>query len=133
MTGYVIDASVAFEYLLRSPMGRAIAPTIDSASLVAPELMDAEVLSVLRKTVLQGHLEEERARMAVDDLIRWPLTRVPHRKLARWAWDHYLNVTAYDALYVACARRYGIPLLTADSRLARASGLGIVMHDVRMA
>ena len=132
MTGYVIDASIAFEYLLRTPLGRTVAPTMDGASLVTPELMDAEVLSVLRKTVLQGRLEEERARMAVDDLIRWPLTRVPHRKLVRRAWYHYRNVTAHDALYVACARRYGIPLLTADSRLARASGLGIAIHDVRM-
>lgn len=132
MTGYVIDASVAFEYLLRTPLGKAVADTIESASLLAPELMDAEVLSVLRKTVLQGRLEEERARMVVDDLIRWPVARVRHRELARSAWYHHRNVTSYDALYVACARLYGIPLLTADSRLSRASGLGIVTHDVRM-
>ena len=133
MTGYVIDASVAFEYLLKTPLGRTVASTIDRAFLVAPELMDAEVLSVLRKTVLQGRLEEERARMVVDDLIRWPVARVRHRELAQWAWYHHRNVTAYDALYVACASLYRIPLLTADSRLARASGLGVVMHDVRMA
>ena len=95
--------------------------------------MDAEVLPVLRKTVLQGRLQEERARMVVEDLIRWPVVRVRHRELAEWAWYHYQNVTAYDALYVACASLYGLPLLTADSRLARASGLGVVMHDVRMA
>jgi predicted nucleic acid-binding protein len=133
MTGYVIDASVAFEYLLRTPLGRTVASTIERASLVAPELMDAEVLSVLRKTVLQGRLDEERARMVVDDLIRWPVARVRHRELAQRAWYHHQNVTAYDALYVACASLYGIPLLTADSRLARVSGLGVVMHDVRMA
>ena len=133
MTGYVIDASVAFEYLLRTPLGRTVADTIEGPFLVAPELMDAEVLSVLRKTVLRGRLEEERARMVVDDLIHWPVTRIPHRELARWAWCYYQNVTFYDALYVACARLHGIPLLTADSRLARASGLGIVMHDVRIA
>ncbi len=133
MTGYVIDASVAFEYLLRTPLGRTVANTIERASLVAPELMDAEVLSVLRKAVFQGRVEEERARMVVEDLIRWPVARIRHRELARWAWYYRRNVTSYDALYVACARLYGIPLLTADSRLARASGLGVVMHDVRMA
>ncbi len=133
MTGYVIDASAAFEYLLKTPLGITVATTIGRASLVAPELIDAEVLSVLRKTVLAGRLEEERARMAVDDLVRWPVVRVRHRELARRAWTHHRNVTAYDALYVACARLYGLPLLTADSRMARASGLGVVMHDVRMA
>lgn len=134
MTGYVIDASVAFEYLLRTRLGRTVASTIDGASLVAPELMDAEVLSVLRKSVLQGRLSEDRARMVVKDLIQWPLARIPHRQLALRAWHYYPNVTAYDALYVAGARIYGLPLLTADSRLARgASGLGIAIHDVRLA
>lgn len=131
MTGYLIDASVAFEYLLRTPLGRTLANTIERACLVAPELMDAEVLSVLRKMVLRGRLEEERARIVVEDLIRWPVTRVRHRELARWAWYHHRNVTAYDALYVACASLYRIPLLTADSRLTRASGLGVVMQDVQ--
>ena len=58
MTGYVVDASVAVEYLLRTPVGLAAANLIDDALLVAPELMDAEVLSVLRRAVLHGHLAE---------------------------------------------------------------------------
>ncbi|RJQ13077.1 MAG: VapC toxin family PIN domain ribonuclease, partial [Dehalococcoidia bacterium] len=33
------------------------------------------------------------------------------------------NVTAYDACYVALAEGLACPLLTADARLARASGL----------
>jgi len=94
--------------------------------------MDAEVLSVLREMVLRGRLEEERARMVVEDLIRWPVARVRHRELARWAWYHHHNVTSYDALYVACARLYRIPPAAADSRLTRALGLGVVIQDVRM-
>ena len=65
--------------------------------------MDAEVVSVLRRGVLSGRLEEARARM----------------------------VSAYEAFYVAAARARGLPLLTADGRLARASGLGIVVQSVR--
>ena len=38
--------SVAVEYLLRTPLGITVANTLDRAFLVAPELMDAEVLSV---------------------------------------------------------------------------------------
>ena len=48
VTEYVVDASVAVEYLLRTPLGVAVADLLDSASLTAPELMDAEVVSVLR-------------------------------------------------------------------------------------
>ena len=57
MTRLVVDASVAVEYLLRTPLGLTLADTIDNASLLAPELMDAEVLSVLRRAVLSGHLD----------------------------------------------------------------------------
>ena len=103
MTGYVVDASVAVEYLLRTPLGLMVADVIDDALLVAPELMDAEVLSVLRRAVLNGHLAEARALMALDDLVAWPVERVSHQSLTRLAWQHHQNVSAYDAFYIAVA------------------------------
>ena len=131
MTHFVVDASVAVEYLLRTPLGLSVADMIESASLTAPELMDAEVVSALRRAVLSGRLEEARAQMVVDDLTHWPVDRISHRSLAALAWQHHRNVSAYDAFYVAAARAHGLPLLTADGRLARASGLGIVVQSVR--
>lgn len=81
MPRFVVDASVAVEYLLRTPLGSMVADMIESASLVAPELMDAEVLSVLRRGVLSGRIEEARAQMVVDDLAYWPVDRISHRSL----------------------------------------------------
>ena len=133
MTDYVIDASVAVEYLLKTPIGLAMADTIESGSLVAPELIDAEVLSTLRREVLGRRLEEVRAREAIDDLLVWPIERISHRSLVPLAWEHYQNISAYDALYVAAARARNLPLLTVDGRLSRASGLGIAVQLVRMA
>ncbi len=124
MTRYVVDASVAVEYLLRTPLGLPAADIVESASLVAPELIDAEALSVLRRAVLGGRLDEARAEMAVDDLTHWPVDRISHRSPARLAWHYYQSVNTYDAFYVAAARAQGLPLLTADGRLARASGVG---------
>ena len=132
MSRYVVDASVAVEYLLRTPLGLTVAGMFESASLAAPELMDAEVLSVLRRAVLNGHLEEVRAEMAIDDLIRWPVDRISHRSLTRLAWQHRRNVSAYDAFYVAAARERGVPLITADGRLSRSPGLGVVVQHVHM-
>lgn len=133
MTAYVIDTSVAVEYLLRTRLGLTLADTIEGSSLLAPELMDAEVLSVLRRAVLSGRLDDDRALMAVDDLATWPVDRVPHRALVRIAWAYHQTVSAYDALYVAAARAHDIPLLTADGRLARAPGLDIAIHHVHIA
>ena len=132
MTGYVVDASVAFEYLLKTPLGLAVAGTIEGAALAAPELLDAEIVHVLRKAVLRGRLEEARALMAIDDLALWPVERLPHREFARSAWQHRHNVSAYDAFYVAVADALALPLLTADGRLSRASGLGVAVQHVRM-
>ena len=101
-------------------------------SLVAPELLDAEVLSVLRRAVLTGRLGEARAEMAVADLARWPVDRISHRTLVAMAWQYYRNVSTYAAFYVAAARSHGIPLMTADGRLSRAPNLGIVVQHVRM-
>ena len=132
MTRFVVDASVAVEYLLRTPLGLTLADTIEDASLLAPELMDAEVLSVLRRAVLNGRLDENRALMAVDDLTGWPVDRVPHRALARLAWQYHRTVSAYDALYIATALAHDLPLLTADGRLARAPNAGIAIHHVHI-
>lgn len=131
MTRYVIDASVAVEYLLKTPVGLALANLIERAVPIAPELLDAEVLSALRRAVLGGRLEEGRALAALDDLADWPLDRIPNRTLARLAWRHLHNVSAYDALYIAAARAHDAALLTADGRLSRAPGLGVVIQHVR--
>ena len=132
MIRYVIDASAAAEYLLRTPLGLRLADLIEGAFLLAPELLDVEVLSVLRRAVLLQKLEEQRAWLALEDLIAWPIDRIAHTALVREAWQHRHNVSAYDAFYVAAARAYDASLLTADGPLTRAPALGIVLQNIRI-
>lgn len=132
MIRYVIDASVAAEYLLRTHLGLSIADLIEQAFLLAPELLDVEVVSVLRRAVLRQHLAEYRALLALEDLIEWQVDRIPHAVLVRKAWEHRHNVSAYDAFYVAAAHTYDVPLLTADGPLTRAPALGIVVQNIRL-
>lgn len=127
----VLDASVSVEYLLKTRLGLAVADTIEQSDILhAPDIIDVEVLSALRRLVLEGKLPEERALLALDDMAWWPIERIPSRELTRHGWRYRHNVTAYDAVYVAAARQLGIPLLTADVRLAKAPGLGIVIENV---
>jgi predicted nucleic acid-binding protein len=130
---YVIDASAATEYLLRTPLGLKLADVIEGAFLLAPELLDVEVLSILRRAVLRGELTEQRALIAIEDLIDWSIDRIPHVSLVRVAWQHRKNVSAYDAVYVAAASLSSASLLTADGSLARAPSLGIVVENIRLA
>jgi len=127
----VVDASAAVEYLLQSSIGLRTASLLDAADVAAPELLDAEVLAVLRRKVLTGQLAESRAGEAVADLRDWPVERLRHRELLETAWQLRGHVSAYDAMYVAAARVRGAALVTADGPLARAPALGIVIHDVR--
>ncbi len=39
-------------------------------------------------------------------------------------WELRENLTAYDAAFVALSEALGVPLVTADARLARATGHG---------
>ncbi len=103
MTRYVIDASVAVEYLLRTPAGLQVAALLEDALLIASELMDVEVLSVLRRAVAKRTIEEARALAALEDLSGWQVDRISHRVLARLAWRYRHNTSAYDAFYVAAA------------------------------
>jgi predicted nucleic acid-binding protein len=132
MIRFVIDASAAVEYLLRTPLGQKLQGLVEEAFLLAPALLDAEVLSVLRRGLLQKRLEEHRARLALEDLGDWPVDRIPHSALLREAWKHRHNVSAYDAFYVAAAKLYDAPLLTTDGPLSRAPGLGIVVQNIRL-
>ena len=133
MIRYVIDASAAAEYLLRTPLGLKLADLIAGAFILAPALLDVEVLSVLRRAVLRQQLAEERAELALADLLAWPIDRIAHTALLREAWQHRHNVSAYDAFYVAAARLYDASLLTVDGPLTRAPALGIVVQNIRMA
>ena len=132
MSRYVIDASAAAEYLLRTPLGLKLAQVIEGESLLAPELLDAEVLSVLRRAVLRRQLTEQRALLAIEDLMDWAIDRIPHAALVWSAWQYRNNVSAYDAFYVAAARLSDASLLTADGPLARAPSLGIAVENIRL-
>ena len=132
MSRFVIDASAASEYLLRTPLGLKVANAIEDASIIAPELIDVEVLSVLRRAVMRRELSEQRALSAIEDLVDWSIDRMPHKPLLWLAWQHRDNLSAYDAFYVAAARLANAPLLTADGPLSRAPKLGISIENVRL-
>ena len=121
----VIDASVLVDALLVAGPSRV---RLASDNLQAPELIDAELLSVLRRLVLANKLQEAHALQALAAANRLGLRRHPSRSLWPRAWELRSNLSAYDALYVALAEQLDAPLLTADARLARAPGLRCVVE-----
>ena len=99
--------------------------------LAAPELIDLEVVSVLRRQLSAGSLDERRALLAVDDFRDLPMQRASHRPLLARCWELRGNLTAYDAAYVALAEALESVLLTADAHLANAPGVTCPVEVLR--
>jgi predicted nucleic acid-binding protein len=119
----VVDASVLAPALADdAAAGDRFRTRLKGERLVAPDLVDLEVTSVLRTLVSNGSVPARRADLAIEDLSDLPMLRVPARALLARIWQLRGSVTVYDAAYVAVAEATGSVLLTADARLSRAPG-----------
>ena len=120
----VVDASVLAPALADDgPDGDRARDRLRGEVLAAPEVIDLEVASVLRRAAAANRLPDRRALLALKDLVDLPLRRAAHRPLLRRCWELRHTVTSYDAAYVALAETLGITLVTADAGLSRASGI----------
>lgn len=93
-----------------------------AGDVATPDLADVETVAVLRKRWIAGTVSDDRFAAAVDDLQQLDIDRYPARGFMRRAFELRANVTAYDSVYVALAEALSCELLTADQRLANASG-----------
>jgi len=119
----VVDASVLVVALADDgPDGGQARARLRGERLAAPELIDLEVTSVLRRQAAANAVDDRRAAMALADLAALPLQRACHRALLARCWELRQNLTIYDAAYVALAETLRADLLTGDRRLARAPG-----------
>ncbi|HEU4736838.1 MAG TPA: type II toxin-antitoxin system VapC family toxin [Solirubrobacterales bacterium] len=120
----VVDASVLAPALADDDAdGDLVRERLRGEQLIAPELIDLEVVSTLRRAARAGRLDDRRSSQALADLVALPLRRVPHLPLLSRVWELRDNLTAYDAAYVALAEALDALFLTADGPLGRASGV----------
>lgn len=123
MTVIVVDASALVPALADDGADGDLARSrLDGQPLMAPELIDLEVVSVFRRLVHTGQLPERRAGLALQDLADLPMRRAPHQPLLARCWSLRFNLTVYDAAYVALAEALDTVLVTADAKLAQAAG-----------
>jgi len=119
----VVDASILAVALADDGLDGDVARTrLRGETLAAPELVDLEVASVLRRQNRAGLLDDRRAQLALTDLAALPMHRASHVALLPRCWGLRDNLTTYDAAYVALAEVLDAVLLTGDRRLAQAAG-----------
>lgn len=122
----VVDASVVVDLIARfrpQPLEELLwAP---DAVLAAPELLDIEVLHALRKLDQAGAIPASRRAELPALLLGLRIRKYRHDALLDGIWTLRNNMTAYDAAYVVLSRLLNATLITRDTRLAKAPGLGV--------
>ena len=125
----VVDASVLAPVVADDGVdGRRYRQRLRGEAVALPDLARIEVISVIRRQLHAGAIDESQAARAVDDLLGLPLVVYPTGPLLRRSWVLHSNVTAYDGCYVALAELLDCPLLTADTRLSRSPGLNCAIE-----
>jgi predicted nucleic acid-binding protein len=119
----VVDASVLAPVVAdEGDDGQRFRERLRGETVIGPDLLRLEVVSVLRRHADNGSLTDEQANGAVEDLLAFPITVFPTTPLLGRVWQLRHNLSAYDGCYVALAEAVEHPLLTADRRLANAPG-----------
>lgn len=122
----VVDASVVLDLLARfRPQPLETLLWARGNLLAAPELLDVEVLNASRRLKRAGAVPASHAAELPEQLRGLRIRKYRHDLLVDGIWALRENLTAYDAAYVVLARLLNAPLVTRDTRLARAPGLGI--------
>lgn len=122
----MLDASAALAAFLGTGKGASsIRDRLEAPgeTIHAPHLIDVEMLHALRGLVLRGGISRTRSEEVRADFADLKLSRYAHVAFLDRIWELKENLTAYDAAYVVLAETLNAPLITADTRLARAPGI----------
>ena len=122
MSVVVVDASVVVKWFIpeiHSERARRLLSGDDH--YVAPDLLFAEIGSVIWKKIRRGELGAAEGRRLMGDVPAIAVETIATRDLVVDA--HALavatDITVYDAMYLALAARLDTAMITADDRLAR--------------
>lgn len=122
----VVDASVGIKLFLQEEGSESVRELFQTSilhpdeCLYVPDLFFIECANILRKKVRRGEITPSFAIDSLADLADLSIPSAPTSDLMAQALEIActFNITAYDACYIALSAIKGIPLLTADTRLA---------------
>ena len=118
----VVDASIAFKWLVPEPLSQAALRLVHVQVLLAPSHLPVEVANAIWKNLRRGLISSDLGTIALAETLRFPISYVDSRELLEQALSLATRYdrTVYDALYVVLALQHKCPFVTADLRLYNA-------------
>jgi len=135
MSRLVVDASVVAKLFFPETHSAAAVRAVKAATeLLAPELIWAELASVIWKRVVRGEIDEDQGRHIINEILRMPVHTHSLNLLADSALQLAISTqrSVYDCLYLALAIHEDCVFLTADERLFNALAGGTFSKHVRL-
>lgn len=116
----VVDVSVALKWILNEPGAKEARAVLKTGAVSAPDFLLVEAANVLWRDVRRGVMDREHADQAFEIIANAGVAMTPAVEMlpAARSVAAGVDVTVYDALYVALAQQAGAALATADQRLA---------------
>jgi predicted nucleic acid-binding protein len=131
----VVDASVAFKWLVAEADSEAAVLLLQYHDIIAPDLLLAECRNAALTHVRRGHISIEQARQTERDLEALQLHTLPSAPFLTQAFALGLDMShpIYDCIYLAAAIASDRILVTADERfVARVQTLKTFAERVRL-
>jgi predicted nucleic acid-binding protein len=124
----IIDANLAVYWFVETPLTKSASALLDRSDLVAPGVIEIEIVNSLAKYLRAGLIAAAELRKAMVEVRNAFSEFVADRQLLDAATEIALahKHPVYDCLYLALALERREPLATADRRMAvLAKTLGI--------
>lgn len=134
---FVVDANVAVAWTITLPYSPAANRLLRAAgSLIAPDLLVAEVANAFHVLSGNSSSNHERLQDGLELLPRWFSELVPSGRLRREAFElaRQLDHPAYDCFYLALALLREVQFVTSNERFQRKAvsagyGASLVLLD----
>lgn len=122
----VIDASIAVSWFFEDEHDELVIQTahrVLNESALVPPIFPAEIANALLFAFRRGRIPERAVREAIEHVAQLPI-RIDSAGFllqGELALARQYQLTLYDAMYLALARRHRIALFTCDEALRRAA------------
>ncbi len=112
-----IDTSALLAVLVNEPHKAKIVELTIQSDLQAPASLDAEIGNALSAMIRRGRISGMNAQKVIRQFTRIPIRRTVIRLSEALDLAAELNIYAYDAYVLDCARQFHTPLLSLDQKM----------------